>query len=235
MTGSSVDGTLVKLLNAFVGARCALCAAPCDGELCRGCAASLPWIAKPCTGCALPLPDDATDLCADCLKTQPHFAWAWAAFRLAPPVQGLIHELKYSANLGVASMLGRLAAARLSKRPRPMPDALIPVPLYAARLRMRGYNQALELARALASVFSIAVLHDATERIRATADQIGQSASQRRQNLRGAFRARRSLAGVRVALLDDVMTTGSTLSELARACDEAGATSVEAWAIARAL
>ncbi len=183
----------------------------------------------------MPLPDDGTDLCGDCLKSAPIFAWAWAAFRLAPPVQGLIHELKYTASLGVASLLGRLAARRLSTRSRPMPDAILPVPLHARRLRMRGYNQALELALAFNTVVAIPVIRDAVERTRSTPDQIGQSAAQRRQNLRGAFRTRRSLTGMRVALLDDVMTTGATLAELARACHAAGATQVEAWAIARAL
>lgn len=235
MTNFRVDGALARLVGGVVGARCMLCRATCKEALCPGCESALPWIAKPCRGCALPLPDDGADLCGHCLVTAPVFAWAWAAFRLAPPVQSLIHDLKYTADLGVASMLGKLAADRLSKRSRPMPNALVPVPLHTARLRIRGYNQALELARAFASIFALPVIHDAVERVRATPDQIGQSAAQRRQNLRGAFRARRSLAGMRVALLDDVMTTGATLSELARACHDAGAKSVEAWAIARAL
>jgi ComF family protein len=163
------------------------------------------------------------------------FDLAWAAFGLLPPVQGLIHELKYSANFGAAQVLGRFAAARLAARPRPLPDLLIPVPLHAGRMRARGYNQAAELARAMAAVIATPIGEDQVRRLRATSDQIGQAARERRQNLRGAFEARPTLAGRHIALLDDVMTTGATLAELARACRAAGAARIEAWAIARAL
>lgn len=182
----------------------------------------------------MPVPDGVV-LCAECLQSGPRFDRAWAAFRLLPPVQHLIHQLKYSANLSAAHALGTLAAQRLARRAEPLPDLLIAVPLHHRRLRQRGYNQALELERAMQRVVAIASASDLARRVRATSDQIGQSASQRRSNLKGAFEIRGSLAGKHVGLIDDVMTTGATLAELAAACRAAGAARVEAWAIARAL
>jgi ComF family protein len=112
---------------------------------------------------------------------------------------------------------------------------LIAVPLHQRRLRERGYNQALELARAMKQILDLPIGSGIAVRVRATPDQIGQSAAQRRSNLKGAFEIRGSLEGRHVALIDDVMTTGATLAELASACRAAGAARVEAWAIARAL
>ncbi len=183
----------------------------------------------------MPLPDGAPDLCADCRKAGLRFDRAWAAFRLLSPVQHLIHQLKYSSNLAAAHALGTLAARRLARRAQPLPDLMIAVPLHHRRLRSRGYNQALELVRAMKGVLAIPTSSTIATRVRATSDQIGQSAAQRRSNLKGAFEVRGSLQGRHIALVDDVMTTGATLAELAAACRSAGAARIEAWAIARAL
>jgi ComF family protein len=107
------------------------------------------------------------------------------------------------------------------------------VPLHPRRLVARGYNQALELARRIARRMQIELAPHAAKRIRLTEDQIGKSAAQRRRNVRGAFAVTQSLDGQHVALLDDVMTTGATLGELARMCRKAGAARVEVWAAAR--
>ncbi len=125
-------------------------------------------------------------------------------------------------------------AQQLAARPQPLPELLIPVPLPRWRLYRRGYNQALEIARAMARVLAIEVAADAAQLRRVPADQIGQSAAQRRRNLRDAFTVSRPLWGMHVALVDDVMTTGATLDALARATRKAGAAHIEAWALARA-
>lgn len=125
-------------------------------------------------------------------------------------------------------------AQQLAARPQPLPELLIPVPLPRWRLYRRGYNQALEIARAMARVLAIEVAADAAQLRRVPADQIGQSAAQRRRNLRDAFTVSRPLWGMHVALVDDVMTTGATLDALARAARKAGAAHIEAWALARA-
>ena len=172
-------------------------------------------------------------LCPACLQRPRAFDAAHAAFVLATPVQEGIHALKYQARFQQALLLGTAFASRLRGRAEPLPTLLIPVPLHWRRQWSRGYNQSLELARVIGTELGIAVDSTAAKRLRATPDQIGQTAAQRRRNLKDAFAVSTRVAGQHVALLDDVMTTGATLEELARAFKSAGATTVEAWAIAR--
>ncbi|WP_199720520.1 ComF family protein [Stagnimonas aquatica] len=179
---------------------------------------------------ALPL----TDLpCPACQRKPRAFDAAFAAFRYAAPGRQALQGLKYSARFHEARWLADSLASALRQRQSPLPQRLIPVPLHRGRLLRRGYNQAQELARHLGKALDIPVAPSLARRLRATPDQIGLSAAQRRLNLRGAFAVSAGIEGLHVALLDDVMTTGATLEELARACKAAGATRVEAWALAR--
>ncbi len=162
------------------------------------------------------------------------FDSAWAAFQLATPIQQAIHGLKYHAGFLQAHLLGQLVAQKLGRRAQAFPDLILPVPLHRTRLMRRGYNQALELAQILRRSLDIGVDANLAKRVRATPDQIGQSRAQRQKNLYGAFIVDARVAGKHIALLDDVMTTGATLAELARAARRAGAARIEAWAIARA-
>ncbi|MBI2383062.1 MAG: ComF family protein [Gammaproteobacteria bacterium] len=224
------DSTAAAVLPGL----CAYCGAPAGGiAVCAACARALPWNAPACRGCAMPVAAPEQALCAECAADPPPFDAAFAAFRFEPPVQQAVHGLKYEARFHFGRMLGRLMAQRLAARPEPLPELLIPVPLHRRRLARRGYNQALLLARELAAVLALRVEAGAARRCRATADQIGQSRRERRHNMQGAFVVERPLAGLHVALLDDVMTTGATLGELARACRAAGAARVEAWVAAR--
>ncbi len=159
---------------------------------------------------------------------------AWAIFKLEAPIHKAILKLKYGAGFGEARWLGEALADAFTQHSHPHPDCLLPVPLHASRLRKRGYNQVLEVARVAGRALHIPVDPGALTRIRATADQIGQSRGERRRNLHGAFSASPTLNGLHIAILDDVMTTGSTLAEVARACRAAGARRVEVWALARA-
>ncbi|MEQ1438409.1 ComF family protein [Fontimonas sp. SYSU GA230001] len=226
-------GELVdKSLGLVLPSRCRACgAALVTGQLCAACTADLPWNDSACARCARPM--NAPGACPHCLQRPPQFDGAWAAFRLEAPVQHFVHALKYRADFAQARLLGELMAARLTRRAGPLPQLLIPVPLHRRRLRSRGYNQALEIARIVGRRLGIPVGASAAERVRATEDQIGQSAAARRRNMRDAFALRADLRGQHVALLDDVMTTGATLDELARACRIAGAARIEAWAAAR--
>jgi ComF family protein len=131
-------------------------------------------------------------------------------------------------------LLGTLLGQRVRRR-RPTVDALVPVPLHRRREAGRGYNQAAEIARYAGRVIGVPVVDDVAERLRPTAEQAGLDADGRRRNLAGAFGLRRPPRFGRVAVVDDVMTTGSTAAELARAFKEAGVAHVEAWAVARAL
>lgn len=171
--------------------------------------------------------------CSRCQKRPRVFDAAFAAFLYGTPSAQAVLGLKYAARFREARWLAQAMAAALRQRTEPLPTLLIPVPLHRGRLFRRGYNQSLELARHLGRELGIAVDPNAARRIRATPDQIGLSAAQRRRNLRGAFAVHDCVAGRHLALLDDVMTTGATLDELARACKAAGAARVEAWAVAR--
>lgn len=218
--------------NFYSSRRCLYCSSPTLGlGICDGCTSSLPWIRQACPNCAQPQNFDGQ--CSRCLKKPPPFDAAWAAFKLEAPVQQAIHHLKYHAGFLQGNLYGQLMAQQLGRRTQPLPELIIPVPLHSTRLIRRGYNQALELAQTITRHLAIKVDALAARRIMNTPDQIGLSRTQRRSNLHKAFVVDDCVAGKHIALLDDVMTTGATLSELARAARKAGATRIEAWSLAR--
>lgn len=212
--------------------RCLWCGST-DAEIgsCAGCRAELPWNEIACPSCAQPLPAVAT--CPRCLARPPAFDSAWCPFVRREPISSGIAALKYRAEFRQLRTLGHLMGQGLRIRDAPLPDLILPVPLSRRRLVVRGFNQALELARAVSREAGVEVDAHAARMLRVPIDQIGQSAAQRRRNLRGAFRVDRALRGRHVALIDDVMTTGATLDALARAARAAGARRIEAWALAR--
>jgi ComF family protein len=204
-------------------------------ELCSACHSNLPWNTRPCHRCALPLPEQATiDICAQCLQQPPPFDDALAPLQYNPGVAWLVTQLKFHQQLGHARMLGRLLGQALMTRQSPLPDRIIPIPLHASRLRERGYNQALEIARPVAKQLSVPLDIHSVQRVRATPPQSQMDLKSRRRNIRGAFRCERSLHGQQVAILDDVVTSGATARELALQLKQAGAASVSLWATTRA-
>ena len=223
--------SLRRLLSS---SRCLLCAGPAAGLICPGCHDALPWNRRACVRCARPVASPEIAVCATCMRQPPPFDAAVTAFVYAAPVDRAVQNLKYGADFLAARWLGEALAGTLRTRAPLLPELLIPVPLHVGRLRWRGYNQAQEIARTIARRTGLAPGPHLARRVRATEDQIGKTAAERRRNVRGAFAVEAGVKGRRVALLDDVMTTGSTLAELARACRRAGAVSVEAWAVARA-
>lgn len=236
MTMAMVDNFMCALADLVAPARCYWCRGNSRGRtVCAACSGALPWNARACRACALPLETARdTTVCGACLRDSPPQDCSWAAFRYAAPVSRAIVDLKFHARLAPAHVLGGLMAERLARRPEPLPDLLVPVPLSTARLRRRGYNQALELGRELARRVSLPMASRAARRIRATAEQTRLDAPGRRRNVRGAFAVdAAAVRGRHVALLDDVITTGATVAELAGAMREAGAAYVEAWAAAR--
>lgn len=230
MPNIMIDKLLSGFLDVLAPARCHACGGT-GTPLCAACARALPWNSHACRTCALPLAADG--ICSDCLNHAPPHDAAWAAFTYRAPVSGQIVGLKFRGHLAPAHVLGTLMAMRLALRPQPLPEWLIPVPLHAGRLRRRGYNQALELARAIARPLSMRLAPAAARRVRATGEQTRLEAADRRRNVRGAFAVEADLRGRHVALLDDVITTGATVAELARAARAAGAARIEVWAAAR--
>ncbi|EHQ52503.1 MULTISPECIES: ComF family protein [Ectothiorhodospira] len=234
MIASWLGGLRGALLETAYPSTCLLCAAPGHAglDLCAACRAELPVSDHACTRCGLPLEYPAP-FCGHCLRRPPPFDAAWSALLYAPPVDDLIADFKFRARLPQGRLLARLMADALASRVPP-PDCVIPVPLHPCRLRERGFNQALELVRPLARTLACPITHGAVTRIRATPPQQSLAATARHGNLRGAFRVAPGLEAGHVALVDDVMTTGSTLREIAAALKAHGVGRVDVWVLARA-
>lgn len=228
-----VDGRWQRLLRGLVVTRCLVCreAGSDNRDLCAACAAALPWMPHACSRCARPMPA-GDPLCGSCLRRAPPLDAVVAAFDYGFPVDRLLPRFKFHRDLAAGALLGACLARATAEAVRP--DALVPVPLHVARLRQRGYDQALELARVLARHHGLCLCADLLRRVRATAPQSRLDAKARRRNLRRAFTACAS-AGVpaHVALVDDVMTTGATLHAAAHALRRAGVARVDAWVCAR--
>ena len=214
--------------HAWAGQDCLLCAAEGGPELlCPACIAELPALAETCPRCALPSP--AAAVCGSCLNHPPHFDATLALWRYEFPCDRLVQALKYRARLALAGFFAR----SLASRPIPEVDLIVPMPLHPKRLAERGFNQALEIARGLVRYRSRPIEPRGVLRVKDTLPQTGLPYEERAKNVRGAFLCELDLSGASVAVLDDVMTTGATLNELARALKGAGATRVENLVIAR--
>lgn len=224
-------GLLAALAIRLLPPRCLACGEPGEGDrdLCTACACALPVAGQACPRCALPLP--ATAACGACLQRPPPLQAARAAFVYAAPVDRLLRRHKFHNDLAAGRLLAQLMAPAFAGCERP--GALVPVPLHRTRLRERGYDQALELARPLARRLRLPLRTDLLARVRHTPAQSELDAAARRRNLQGAFRVARGPLPAHVVLFDDVMTTGATLHAAAIALRTAGVARVDAWICAR--
>jgi len=233
-------GRVARTCRAALPQACALCVAPAgDALVCPACAAALPRLPQACPVCALP--GAGALVCGRCLQHPPPFAATVAAFVYAFPVDRLLQQLKYGGRLALAdwaaAQLAVAVAAATALHARgdgAWPDRVIAVPLSATRQRERGFNQAHEIAARAAASLGLPVAHS-LERVEGGVPQAALPWSARAQNVRGAFACRRNLGGARIALVDDVMTTGATLAAATAALRGAGAARVECWVVARTL
>ena len=217
-------------------ATCVLCGAPglAQRDLCRGCEADLPWLGPGCVRCARPLPESGAGLCGACLRKPPAFQRTVAAFHYYRPVDVLIRRLKFNQQLQYARLLGHLLATAVRSGCQSLPSALIPVPLHPRRQRQRGFNQAIELARPVGRILGIPLATNVCQRVRATDSQSLLNRRERHANLIGAFRLSQRPPAEHVAIIDDVMTTASTVQSLAQVLLAGGARQVDVWCVARA-
>lgn len=226
--GLVARGALAGL--SWFGGDCALCAAHSGAEvLCAACAADLPALREHCPRCALPSPGGSA--CGRCLADPPQFDATLVLWVYEFPCDRLVQALKYRAWLALAPFFARSLAAL----PLPAIDLLVPMPLHPNRLAQRGFNQAAEIARSLARLRRVTFAPRGARRVRDTAAQTDLPYEERARNVRGAFACDLDLSGKRVAVVDDVMTTGATLNELARVLKRAGAARVENWVVARSV
>lgn len=215
---------------------CLVCglAAESDSDCCSGCRDDLPTVASGCARCGLELAR-SVEQCGRCLARPPCFDAAFPAFAYRGPVEGLVQRFKFNRDLAAGRVLAEQMARRIQALQPPMPDCLVPVPLHYRRRWWRGFNQAELLCRDLVRCLGSPEWRPLLRRRQATAAQLALPAERRRGNVRGAFAARPIPPGVRhVALVDDVMTTGSTLDECARILKAAGIQRVDVWVVARA-
>ena len=225
------------LQNSLFPPHCRLCLASATNNLsiCQDCLKDLPHIRHHCRQCARPLPTTAGDTCGQCQRKPPAFQHCTALLAYTYPVDQLIIRIKFSNDLALAESLGKLLSKRLQKTVKQWPDLILPVPLHRKRLAERGYNQALELARPIATATGIPLKPRLCKRHIHTRTQSLLPVSDRRDNLRDAFNVCGNIADAHIAIIDDVMTTGSTLDELAKHLLRNGARQVDAWVLAKSL
>ena len=217
-----------NLSGLLFGGICFLCRGAAENTLCAACDADLPRLSEArCPRCALE--SARGEVCGRCLAERPHYDATRAALAYEFPGDALVHALKFRGELALAGVLGGLLGKVVVTEDA---DCVVPVPLSAERLRRRGYNQAAEIARHLGRT---KLELDLCERIHDTPPQMELPFAERQRNVRGAFRCTRLAAGRRIALVDDVMTTGATLNELASVLKDAGASRVVNWVVARTL
>ena len=209
---------------------CLLCQAASGGQLlCQACARELPSTASACPRCASAGSSNAE--CGACIADPPHYDASCAAFVYAYPVDALIQALKYGGQLALAALFAHELQRRIGRAHGL--DLIVPLPLHPQRLGQRGFNQAAEIARVLSRLYGIAMDAQLAQRVRNTAPQTELPWRERATNMRQAFACGRDLAGLRIAVVDDVMTTGATLNEFARTLKRSGAARVENWVVAR--
>lgn len=239
------------LTEALAPPVCVLCGGPgrdgraCDPpgpwglDLCGWCEQACPRVPRACPRCGQPRISEQEPECGECRTLPPPFHATWCLFAYGDPADRLVTALKFDGRLACARVLGMLMAERLQARP--LPDCVIPLPSHASRHRERGFCHTSEIARHLARRLGAGagrppVRTDLLRRVRATRVQSGLSAGERASNLQGAFAVPAGrVPPPRVALLDDVMTTGHTAAAAARALRAAGCRHVEVWCCARAL
>jgi ComF family protein len=216
---------------------CILCGNPGynSRDICQSCYLHLPRNNLCCYRCAeiLEKPITAPVLCGRCLSRRPAFDETYAPFIHQGAIKHLIGNLKFGATYKNARLLGMLLADHL-KQTAEQPDLIVPVPLHLSRYRQRGFNQAIEIGRTVAKELKIPLDLTSCKRHRDTPHQTQLSAKKRRKNLKNAFSVIKPIHARHIAILDDVMTTGSTAHELAYVLKKAGVSRVDVWVCARA-
>ena len=227
---------LKNSLFCLFSKQCLLCLNPTNNKhlLCSSCEKDLPENKFRCVICAIPFAAKHSSLvCGKCQKKPPFYATSIIPHIYASPLKQLISNLKFQGNLTYTPLLAHSFIHSIEQRKNNLPECIIPVPLHSQRLHERGFNQAVELARIIAKQLNIPLDYSLCQRDKATPFQSGLSAKQRKQNLKNAFSVTKMHSYKHVAIFDDVVTTGTTVNELARQLKQSGVETIEVWAIAR--
>lgn len=210
--------------------------------LCVHCQKELPILTRRCRQCAQLLPfcenkfNHEGLICGNCLKNPPVYDALFALFPYEDPVIQVITQLKFRQQLFHVKLMGKQMLSAIQKRwyiNRSLPDLIIPVPLHKARLKERGFNQALELAKPLAKGLKIPLHHHSAKRIKNTQPQSELNAKERKTNIKNAFVVTQNYANLTIAVLDDVVTTGHTITEFCKTLKQQQAKRIDVWCYAR--
>lgn len=231
-----------RLMSALLPPMCVLCGYPAhhSSNICIPCQQELPILSHACRRCAqfLHATESLDLICGACLKGPTPFDFTHALFPYQPPIMQLIIQLKFQHQLSHAKAFGELLTQKIQQewyRNRPLPDLIIPVPLHPMRLKERGFNQALEIARPIAKTLVIPIDIHGVKRIKHTAAHSGlSSAADRKLNIENAFAATYcNFSDLSIAVIDDVITTGHTIREFCRVLKQHGAKRIDVWCCAR--
>lgn len=219
---------------------CSLCANLTTNtlDLCSSCEIKLPWITNACSRCSTPLfhKNQNSIICGACINQPPSYNICIVPWKYQSPLENLLMGMKFFGKLSYAYLLGSLLARVLQThyQNKQLPECIIPVPLHRYRIRERGYNQALELARPIAKTLHLPIDVKNCNRILATAAQTSLQKKQRITNVKNAF-AIKPINYNHVAVIDDVITTGSTVHELCLALRKQGVSRIDVWCCARTM
>lgn len=218
---------------------CCLCQGTSETsrDLCQYCEITLPWISDRCFRCAGLLKETDHFNCEACQTNPPSFDRLCSVFSYDPPVIQLIRGLKFGNRLVYGRVLGEMLADAVCHQwyqASPLPEVIIPVPLHDKRLRSRGFNQAVELLWPLKKRCAVPIVLDHCQRVRKTTAQSGLNKESRQRNIKNAFEVMKPIPYEHVAIVDDVVTTGSTVAALSRALKAAGVEQVDVWCLCRA-
>jgi ComF family protein len=224
-------------LDYLLPPRCVLCGLSSTSIcICPSCETDLPQPDPHCYQCGLPLGSALDRICGACITNTPPFTRTVYPLQYRFPADRLIQAFKFKRQLAAGRVLSHLLCEYVSANDLNHPDQLIPVPLHSLRMAKRGFNQACELGNYVGRILDIPLLTTALRRHRHTQAQSGLSRKQRRKNVRGAFYWHGPIRpGRHIALIDDVMTTGTTVTECTRVLKKAGAKRVDIWVAARAM
>jgi len=225
---------IARLYSKLLLTPCLLCGSHTDQHtLCLPCTDSLPKLGHVCQRCALPITQGV--LCGQCLIKPPIRHLTHCLFPYQSPIDRLIADLKYHDRLAVSNFFALQFTQHIKARSDLMPALLIPIPLHPKRIRQRGYNQSTEVTKILSKQLHIPYDNRALTRIKNTLPQTRLPYSERKQNIRSAFKCNSPSLPSHIALIDDVLTTGHTADTAAKILIQNGVKKVELWTIARTI
>lgn len=231
---------MLKILEQWIFPHCCgICEqyTATDQDLCNKCKAALPWVDDRCYQCGSPLDMSIDSLrCQPCYETPPNFDRLCALFNYEQPVIQLVKNLKFGQKLAYGKILGQLLAEKIPVwyKDHRLPQAILPIPLHNSRLRQRGFNQALELLWPQAHALNIPIVLNLCKRIYHTPPQASLDKRRRKRNMKGIFQITTSVVYEHIAIIDDVVTTSSTVNAVSATLKEAGVERVDVWTICRA-